>query len=182
MEMEAKQMANEAIKEARNHAAGDLRSQALADVALPPSFEQQQNMQRVMGHKAKKEQRAEKQAELGIPDIKERRREQQAMISMKMDKKKGNRAYNDGSMEAEEGPADGAASSKKKKTTISGSIFRYKDRTGSGDDRYKLPHRKFKEEKSGREKGEASAVASDKKKGTKKSTASFKSKSKFKRR
>lgn len=178
MEVEARQMAAEAIKEARKHNDGDLRSQSLASVALPPTLEQQQNMQRVMGHKAKKERAREKLAELGIADVKEKRREQQAMIQMKMAKKKGAHPYNDGSMDkpAEEGAPE------RKKTTISGSIFRYKDRTGSGDDRYKLPHRKFKDEKATRDKGEASAKPSDKKKPAKKGVASFKSKAKFKRR
>lgn len=184
MEQEAKEMAAQARKEALAHAPESLRGQALKPIPLPPSFEQQQNMQRLAGAKAKKAQRAEKAAELGIADVKEKRREQQAMIALRMDKKKGLSSYNNGSME----PAseDGAGSHKKKPTSIKGSIFRYKDRTGSGDDRFKMPHRKFKEDQQQRAKGEASAAAGaagDKKKsGSTKGSASFKSKSKFKRR
>jgi ATP-dependent RNA helicase DDX27 len=193
MELEAKQAASEAIAEAKKHHSSDLRSQSLPEVVLPPSFEQQQNMQRVMGHKLKKQKLAEKNEELGIMDIKSKRREIQAQQMMKIEKKKGNHIYNDGSGEQNR-PIDGInaaaaassaiASSKKKpsSSTMIGSNFRYKERIGSGDDRFKMPHRKFKEEKSQRAKGESSAKPSDKKKGTKKATNSFKSKSKFKRR
>ena len=187
MEMEAKEMANQARKEALAHAPDSLRGQSLAPQALPPSFEQQQTMQRLAGAKAKKAQRAEKAAELGIADIKEKRREQQAIIALRMEKKKGRSTYNDGSMEsAHDDDGGSGGSSKKKPTSIKGSIFRYKDRTGSGDDRFKMPHRKFKEDQQQRAKGEASAAAGasgeKKKSGSTKGSASFKSKSKFKRR
>jgi len=185
MEIEARQAAAEAIAEAKKHAASmgsdgsDLRAQSLPKVVLPPSFEQQQAMQRVLGHKAKKERRAEQLASLGIADTKSKRREQQAVIQMKMDKKKGKAVYNDGSME----DVGGASSSKKKSGGAGASgTFRFQPREGSGDDRFKLPRRKAKEESAARKKSDAGTGGDSKKKGTKKATNSFKSKAKFKRR
>jgi hypothetical protein len=186
MEIEARQAAAEAIAEAKKHAPDDLRSQALPRVQLPPTFEKQQQMQRLMGKSAKKAQRAEALKDIGVSDVKAKRREQQAVIQIRMDKKKGLDTYNDGLMEDVEG-GGGASSSKKKSSSSSSnaSSFRFQTRTGSGDDRFKLPRRKAAEEKAARsksEKGGSEASSKKKKSGVKTATNSFKSKRKFKRR
>jgi hypothetical protein len=185
MEIEARQAAAEAIAEAKKHAPDDLRSQALPRVQLPPTFEKQQQMQRLMGKSAKKAQRAEALKDIGVSDVKAKRREQQAVIQIRMDKKKGKDTYNDGLMEDVDGGGGSSSSKKKSSSSSAGSSFRFQTRTGSGDDRFKLPRRKAAEEKAARsksEKGGSEASSKKKKSGVKTATNSFKSKSKFKRR
>jgi len=190
MRMEEEKLAKQAQAEARKHDANDLRSQVLPQPELPLTLSASEKIQRLAGHRAKKDERASKLAALGVTDEKERRREKQAMEALKNEKKRKSHDGMDGrydvDMMMDDGDGSGSKKKKKQQQSDASGSFRFQPWQGSGDSRFKLPARKLKEERSQRAKGEASALAAQsgetKKKGVKKSNKQFKSKARYKRR